>query len=390
MTKDEYRAERSETASTAKRVPPRRGEQSEAMTNDRAPASHVWAFSSFGLRHFVLLFLLGPLCILADPLRPTLPSEQRTNGKNTLAAVETLKPLTVACAARIESPLGRAICTATVVGEDGYVLLKASEVPELHKTRIKFSDGRTADLREVHRETRLDLLLAQAIGITGLRVVSFGAARPLALGQWLCSVADAGKETRIGIVSAKFRRIPGTGAALGIRMDEKAAKGGKGVRIVGIASESPAEVAGLQENDVLLTIAGEKVAEFRRVHDIVNKRQPGEIIDVRYLRKDKEETCRVRLASRTKVLQNWEGEDFANGGISLRSDNFPEVLQHDIPLLPSDMGGPVATLEGKVIGINIARVDRVTTFALPVEAFWTEVQQWMKADRHPPKAVLAQ
>jgi serine protease Do len=326
----------------------------------------------------------------ADSPRPTLPLEQRTNGKQTLAAIEKLKPLTIACAARIESPLGRAICTATIVGEDGYVLIKASEVPELKKTRIKFGNGRTADLREVHRETRLDLVLAQAIGITGLRPVSFGGARSLAMGQWLCSVADAGKETRIGIVSAKFRRIPGTGAALGIRMDEKSAKDGKGVRIVGIASESPAEAAGLQEDDVLINIAGESVAEFRRVHDIVNKRQPGEIIDIRYLRKDKEETCRVRLASRTKVLQNWEGEDFANGGISLRSDNFPEVLQHDIPLLPTDMGGPVATLEGKVVGINIARVDRVTTFALPVEAFWTEAQQWIKADRHPPRAVPAE
>ncbi|MCB1276008.1 PDZ domain-containing protein [Prosthecobacter sp.] len=324
----------------------------------------------------------------AETSRPTLPLDERTNGRQTLTAVEKLKPLTVTCSARIESLLGRAICTATIVGEDGYVLIKASEVPELEKARIKFSDGRTADLREVHRETRLDLLLAQAVGITGLRAASFGAARPLTMGQWLCSVSDTGKQTRIGIVSARIRRIPGTGAALGIRMDEKSAKNGKGVRIIGIASESPAEAAGLQENDVLITIAGEPVAEYRRVHDIVNKRQPGEIIDIRFLRQDKEESCRVRLASRTKVLQNWEGEDFANGGISLRSDNFPEVLQHDIPLFPTDMGGPVATLEGKVVGINIARVDRVTTFALPVEGFWTETQQWIKADRHPPKAVL--
>jgi S1-C subfamily serine protease len=333
------------------------------------------------------LFLLVTIAHAEGP-RPTLPLEQRTNGKQTLAAVEKLKPLTTACAARIESLLGRAICAATIVGEDGYVLIKASEVPDLGKVRIKFGDGRTTELREVHRDTGLDLVMAQAVGITGLRAVSFGAARPLAMGQWLCSVADAGKDARIGIISARIRRIPGTGAALGIRMDEKTPEGAKGVRIIGIASESPAEVAGLQENDVLVAIASENVAQFRQVHDIVNKRQPGEIIEVRYLRKNKEETCRVRLASRTKVLQNWEGEDFANGGISLRTDNFPEVLQHDIPLLPTDMGGPVATLEGKVIGINIARVDRVTTFALPVEAFWTEAQQWMQADRHPPKAVL--
>lgn len=334
------------------------------------------------------ILILSVSFLHAEGPRPTLPTDQRTNGKQTLAAVEKLKPLTTACAARIESLLGRAICAATIVGEDGYVLIKASEAPDLSKARIKFADGRITDLREIHRETRLDLVLAQAVGVTGLRAASFGAARSLPMGQWLCSVAETGKEPRIGTVSARIRRIPGTGAALGIRMAEKPAIGDKGVRIIGIASESPAEVAGLQENDVLLAIASETVAQFRQVHEIVNKRQPGETIEVRYLRKNKEETCRVRLASRTKVLQNWEGEDFANGGISLRTDNFPEVLQHDIPLLPTDMGGPVATLEGKVVGINIARVDRVTTFALPVEAFWTEAQRWMQTDRHPPKAVL--
>ena len=337
--------------------------------------------------HFAMLLI--PLLLHAEPSRPTLPPEERTNGQHTLAAIEKLSPLIIDCSARVESLLGRTIGTATIVGNDGYVLMKASEVVDLQKARIKFRDGRKADLREVHREPRLDLVLAQAVGISGLHAASFAAARPLTLGQWLCSVADAGAEPRIGIVSARLRRIPGAGAALGIRMDEKSAKDGNGVRIVGIASDSPAEAAGLKTEDVLLTIAGEKVADFRRVHDIVNKRQPGETLELRYLRDKKEETCRVRLASRTKVLDNWNGEDFANGGISLRSDNFPEALQHTIPLLPTDMGGPVATLEGKVMGINIARVDRVTTFALPVEAFWPEAQQWIHADRHPPKAVPA-
>lgn len=343
-----------------------------------------------GLRLSAALCLLSPLLALADSPRSALPPEQRTNGRETLSAVDEIKPFATTCAAKIESVLGRAICSATVVGADGYVLMKASEVPETAKTRIHLADGRNAALREVHRDARLDLLLAQAVGITGLHAAPFSSARPLTMGQWLCGVANSGRETRIGVVSAKSRRIPGAGAALGIRMEEKPAKPPGGVRIAGIASDSPAENAGLQEGDVLLAIAGEPVDQFRRVHDLVSKRQPGEIIDVRYLRKDKEESCRVRLASRTKVLQNWEGEDFANGGVSLRSDNFPEVLQHDIPLFPADMGGPVATLDGKVVGINIARVDRVTTFALPVEAFWTEAQQWIKADRHPPKAVVAE
>ncbi len=354
--------------------------------DERRPAPPAGKRPTFGLRHSAALLFVS-LSAFADAPRATLPPEQRTNGGQTLAALSALKPLTLDCTARIESVLGRPICTATIVGADGYILTKASEVPELEKVRIRLVDGRTTTLREVHRDVKTDLVLAQAVGITGLHAVSFGSSKALTLGQWLCSTADTGREPRIGIVSARRRSIPGAGAALGIRMDDNAAKSAKGVRIIGIATDSPAEAAGLHEGDVLLKIAGEAVAQFRRVHELVNQRQPGEVIEVHYLRKDKEECCRVRLASRTKVLQNWEGEDFANGGISLRSDNFPEVLQHDIPLYPSDMGGPVATLEGTVIGINIARVDRVTTFALPMEAFWAETQKHIQADRHPPKAV---
>ena len=342
------------------------------------------ALSCAMMRHFLLVF--GFASVFADTPRPTLPPEERTNGKQTLAAVQKVSQPLLACAARIESMLGRPVCAATVVGLDGYILTKASEVPDLQKVRLKLQDGRQAELREIRREPRFDLVLAQAVGLTDLRTANFGPTRPLSQGQWLCSTTGAAWEARIGIVSANRRRIPGAGAALGVRMDEKVPKEVSGVRIIGVAADSPAEAAGLTENDVILSIADEPVAQFKRVHEIVNKRQPGEFVKVCYLREGKEETCRVRLASRTKVLQNWDGEDFANGGISLRNDNFPDVLQHDMPLSPTDMGGPLATLEGRVVGINIARVDRVTTLALPVESFWTEIQQWIHADRHPPKA----
>ena len=43
------------------------------------------------------------------------------------------------------------------------------------------------------------------------------------------------------------------------------------------------------------------------------------------------------------------------------------MIQHDIPLGPEAMGGVLFTIEGKAIGMNIARRDRVTTYALPAE-----------------------
>ena len=40
------------------------------------------------------------------------------------------------------------------------------------------------------------------------------------------------------------------------------------------------------------------------------------------------------------------------------------IIQHDLPLPPEAMGGPVLDINGKAIGLNMARVDRVTTYAL--------------------------
>ena len=54
-----------------------------------------------------------------------------------------------------------------------------------------------------------------------------------------------------------------------------------------------------------------------------------------------------------------------SGPVSKRKDNFPLIIQHDLPLPKEAMGGPLFDLEGKCIGINIARVDRVTVFSLP-------------------------
>jgi serine protease Do len=41
------------------------------------------------------------------------------------------------------------------------------------------------------------------------------------------------------------------------------------------------------------------------------------------------------------------------------------VLQHDTPLFPEQCGGPLLDLEGKVVGINIARQGRISSLAIP-------------------------
>ena len=60
--------------------------------------------------------------------------------------------------------------------------------------------------------------------------------------------------------------------------------------------------------------------------------------------------------------------DKMSGKFSVRRTGFETVLQHDITLGPSDMGGPLFDLEGRLVGINIAKANRVEFFAIPVEA----------------------
>ena len=318
--------------------------------------------------------------------RPPLTPGERTNGIQTLNAVDSIARQTKDCVALIYLK-DRVLSTATCVGADGYFLTKASDAPMLEKAKIRWGDKKSAATREIYRSVVHDLVLGQAAGVTGVSAVTFGSkSNTVGYGQWLTSPTKGGKEVRIGVMSAQRRKIRGDGAAIGVRMDEKTTQGG-GVRIVGIAEDSPAAAAGLRPEDVLIELAGENLSEFMRVNEIIHNRQPGEQVDVKYRRAGKIISIQVRLASRTKILQNWEGEDFANGGISVRTDNFSQVIQHDLPLHPLDMGSPLLDLEGHAIGINIARVDRVTTFALPAEVFWKEFQPILEADRHPPKAL---
>ena len=285
---------------------------------------------------------------------------------------------------RIEKTDGSLVASGVLVTPDGYFLTKASEVPKVGGLSYRLPDNTVARAREVRRNSRFDLVLGQVLNVKSLTPVKWSESKSMALGQWLLAPTQDSHETRLGVMSARRREIKGGSAAIGIRMDEK--NTADGVKIIGIAEDSPAAAAGLKANDVLVSIAGDAIKEYKAVHNMILNREPGEELEIQFRRGDKISKCTVRLASRNRVLSNWTGEDYANGGISIRTDNFQEIIQHDIPLSPADMGGPLLNLLGQAVGINIARVDRVTTFALPMEIFWPSVQQWIAEDQHPPKA----
>lgn len=330
---------------------------------------------------------------LPDSLLP-LPL---VNGPEVRRALLPLSRQVIPSSGWLEDAKGHALAGVTFVGKDGYFVSKASEVPRLRDCRLRPRPGDdTWAVREVKRHVKLDLVLGQAISDDNrplpVSPVNWAPSASAALGQWLVSPAltalEEGREgvpnfdLRIGVVSASRRAIPGQGAALGISGEP--ANGG--LQIKGIAEESPAFLAGIKKDDLLMEVDGQPATSIPDVNAILQKRQIGDEVEIRIERLGKEIKKQVRLASRSRVVANWEGDDYANGGISIRTDDFPEILQHDLPLYPHDMGGPVFDLLGRAIAVNIARADRITTFALPIERFREPLEKWMEADRAQAKA----
>jgi hypothetical protein len=55
----------------------------------------------------------------------------------------------------------------------------------------------------------------------------------------------------------------------------------------------------------------------------------------------------------------------AGGPVSRRATGFGEVIQHDGVVPANSVGTPIVDSQGRVIGLNIARADRMKTYALP-------------------------
>jgi serine protease Do len=75
--------------------------------------------------------------------------------------------------------------------------------------------------------------------------------------------------------------------------------------------------------------------------------------------------------------------------LSARRTGFPQVLQTDMVLDAKDCGGPVVDLEGRVLGINIARAGRVETWVLPGEVIKPLLPEF-KAGKFAPAATSAE
>ena len=92
------------------------------------------------------------------------------------------------------------------------------------------------------------------------------------------------------------------------------------------------------------------------------------MVKITYRRGKEEITAEVRLAARGEMFTDqMNRNDMMSGDFSKRRSGFPRVLQHDILGSSKIVGGPLLDLDGRCLGMNIARANRAESFAIPVE-----------------------
>lgn len=318
-----------------------------------------------------LLSFFLTIGLIADEVS-FLPNDYRTNGRLVRRSAEELR------GSILDS-------TVAIVGEDGLVSLgtrldqgrlvitKLSLLPEEFQVGLGRDELVAGTL--IHQESSLDLA---AIRIDKGRDDSIVWMETCcgAIGDWV--LAPRGRRSfRMGVISARERKIENVGGALGIQLEERV---DQQVVVVSVFEESGAEKAGLERGDIIRSIDGTLIESSDALINLVRKHDAGDVLRLMVKRGDAVLPKEVTLSYRS-VFDSEDRNQRMSGETSDRRTGFERVIQHSTPLRPEDMGGPVYALNGEVIGLNIARADRVTTFALPADLVNGFVSRSLRAEK---------
>jgi serine protease Do len=256
------------------------------------------------------------------------------------------------------------VALGTVIRADGYVLTKASELTGKVACRISDKQGdkardKTYSAEVVGIDDQTDLALLK-IDANGLTPVPWSRVESPGVGSFLASAGIRSEPIAIGVVSVAARTIAPQSGMLGIQVGQS----NDGPRVDQVLEGTSAERAGLQVNDIIVRINDRVVTSREAFIDLVGGYQPGDRVRLKVRRGEETLDISTTLGSRISGSRR----DFQNrlgGELSERRGGFSKAIQHDTVLRPRDCGGPLVDLDGQVVGINIARAERVATYAIP-------------------------
>jgi serine protease Do len=315
------------------------------------------------LTHLRLLLV----CAIVGQIWGTASGEEKDIHRNSPKIVALFTPL-------IETPTksvvriqcdGKDAVLGTVVSPDGLIITKASELKG-DKLVCCFKDGTKLDAVRTSTDDKFDLVILK-VDAKDLTPIEWADSTTALPGHWLASVGAGDQPAAISVVGVATRELPGDGSLgpssplLGITLDTEFA----GAKVNGVAPGSPAQRAGLKTGDQILAIDGNAVKNDKDVIAMVQQHKAGDEIVLKIVRDEKEQEVKAKLVARPTGFGN--PQEMMGSQLSDNRSGFPAFLQHDGVIKPNECGAPVVDLEGRAIGINIARAGRTETYVIPGE-----------------------
>ncbi|WP_345327311.1 S1C family serine protease [Novipirellula rosea] len=270
---------------------------------------------------------------------------------------------------------GRPVALGTVVGADGYVLTKRSELSGGDPIRVRLHDGRLLPARVAAVRRANDLALLKVDANFDFKPAEFYPQQP-PVGSFLITPGRTGRPIGIGSLGVLERRVEHKGR-LGVVLGNST--NGR-ARVEGVWPDSGADEAGIEPEDQIIAINGQEVFNSDNVINTLRGMFPGESVQLTILRSGS--TMEMNAGIREfGVLQESENDSRVNGPRNVRLSGFDRVFQHDTVLDPDQCGGPVLDSSGRVIGLNIARAGRVVSYALPSSLLLPEMVNMLQEAR---------
>lgn len=314
------------------------------------------------------IYSLCPLSVFAQGASPTgLDFEQRINGKEIHKVMEPLRSSLQKSSAVIYQQRDP-IAYGTIVSPEGLIITKASEIENKDNLSLRIEGKKYDQFQVLATNADYDLALIK-IDAKNLQALEYDK-KEQSIGSVVISNGATTRSQRrmlVGIISAKSRPIVNPikdYAYMGIEFSAPAV-------IHSIEPKSPAAIAGLKANDVIIAIDDAPLKNFQlSMTKLLMEKKSGESVSFKVKRGEQELSFTLTFVSALKFLgpdkMPSTRNDEMSGRTSRRAYPFPMVLQHDTPIPPHYMGGPLINLEGKIIGINIARANRCESYAIPI------------------------
>ena len=281
----------------------------------------------------------------------------------------------------------KAAALGTIVAADGYLITKASELKGRITCQLK--DGRSFVAKIVGVEDKHDLAMLK-IEAKDLKPIEWRDSKSAEVGNWLASAGAGDEPVAIGVVSVAARKparrdMPVVAVSnagyLGIGLDE----GDGGPKIGDVRPSSPAAKAGLKVGDVVLKVSGRLVKTPDSLVSTIQSFKAGKTITLQIKRGEEIKELTATLDKRPADLsRRADIQNNLGSKLSERRGGFPAILQHDQVIKPTDCGGPLVDLDGKAVGINIARAGRVESYAIPSESVLALLED-LKSGKLAPK-----